>query len=54
MTRAMNEQRSLDRLFPGITIEMLRAKRFFEVPRYVTMAETHWYAGLRKAGIPEG
>ena len=53
LDRALNEKRSLDRLFPGLTIEALRAKRFSEVPRYVTMAETYWYSGLRKAGIPE-
>jgi adenylate cyclase len=53
MARALNEKRTLDALFPGFTIETLRAKRFSEVPRYVTMAETHWYSGLRKAGVPE-
>jgi hypothetical protein len=48
-----HKKRTLDSLFPGITIAMLRAKRFSEVPKYLQMAETYWYAGLRKAGVPE-
>ena len=38
---------------PGYTISQLRAKRYSEVPEYLELAEKYWYAGLRKAGIPE-
>jgi tetratricopeptide (TPR) repeat protein len=38
---------------PGYTVSQLRAKRYSEVPEYLKMAEAHWYAGLRKAGLPE-
>jgi adenylate cyclase len=38
---------------PGYTISQLRAKRYSEVPEYLKMAEANWYAGLRKAGLPD-
>jgi adenylate cyclase len=41
------------RTVPGYTIEQLRTKRYSDVPEYVKLAETYWYPGLRKAGIPE-
>jgi TolB-like protein/Tfp pilus assembly protein PilF len=41
------------RMVPGYTIAQLRAKRYSDVPEYVKLAETYWYPGLRKAGIPE-
>jgi len=41
------------RTVPGYSIAQVRAKHYSDVPEYVTMAETNWYAGLRKAGIPE-
>ena len=41
------------RTMPGYTIAQLRAKRYSDHPEYVKLAEKYWYAGLRKAGIPE-
>jgi len=41
------------RIVLGYTIAQLKAKHYSDVPRYVRMAEATWYAGLRKAGIPE-
>jgi adenylate cyclase len=41
------------RMVPGYTIAQLRGKRYSDVPEYVKLAETYWYPGLRKAGIPE-
>ena len=38
---------------PGYTISQLRAKRYSVVPEYLELAEKNWYAGLRKAGIPD-
>jgi hypothetical protein len=34
-------------------IAQVQAKHYSDVPEYVKMAEATWYAGLRKAGIPE-
>ena len=41
------------RTVPGYTIAQLRAKRYSDHPEYQRLAETFWYDGLRKAGIPE-
>ena len=41
------------RLVPGFTVSQLRAKRHSDHPEYVKLAEKYWYAGLRKAGVPE-
>jgi len=41
------------RTVPGYTIAQVRAKRYSDVPEYLKMAEATWFAGLRKAGIPE-
>ncbi len=41
------------RTVPGYSIAQVRAKHYSDVPEYVKMAETNWYTGLRKAGIPE-
>jgi len=38
---------------PGITIADLKALRLSNEPAYLQQTETHLYAGLRKAGIPE-
>jgi tetratricopeptide (TPR) repeat protein len=38
---------------PGITIADLKALRLSNEPAYLEQTETHLYAGLRKAGIPE-
>ena len=38
---------------PGLTIADLRAMRQSNEPAYLDQTETHLYAGLRKAGIPE-
>ncbi len=53
LDKAAAAKPELLRLFPGMTIAQLRAKRYSDVPEYVKMAEFTWYAGLRKAGIPE-
>jgi len=41
------------KVVPGYTIAQLRAKRYSDHPDYQRLAEKYWYAGLRKAGIPE-
>ncbi|HEU0198907.1 MAG TPA: winged helix-turn-helix domain-containing protein [Burkholderiaceae bacterium] len=38
---------------PGFAIADVRAARMSNVPAYLEMLETHFVAGLRKAGIPE-
>ena len=38
---------------PGYTIDQLRANRYSDHPEYQRLAERYWYAGLRKAGLPE-
>ena len=38
---------------PGMTIADLKAMRLSNEPAYLQQTETHLYAGLRKAGIPE-
>jgi adenylate cyclase len=38
---------------PTYSIAQLRAKRYSDHPDYLALAERNWYAGLRKAGIPE-
>ncbi|HEU0198905.1 MAG TPA: winged helix-turn-helix domain-containing protein [Burkholderiaceae bacterium] len=38
---------------PGFVIADIRAGRFSDVPAYWEQVETHVFAGLRKAGIPE-
>jgi tetratricopeptide (TPR) repeat protein len=38
---------------PTYSIAQLRAKRYSDHPDYLVLAERNWYAGLRKAGIPE-
>jgi len=38
---------------PGMTIADLKALRLSNEPAYLQQTETHLYAGLRKAGIPE-
>ncbi len=38
---------------PGLTIADLKALRLSNEPAYLQQTETHFYAGLRKAGIPE-
>jgi tetratricopeptide (TPR) repeat protein len=38
---------------PGMTIADLKALRLSNDPTYLQQTETHLYAGLRKAGIPE-
>ena len=53
MAQAADAKRAVLRAVPDYTIAMLRAKRYSEVPEYLKLAETYWYAGLRKAGVPE-
>jgi serine/threonine protein kinase/tetratricopeptide (TPR) repeat protein len=51
--KAIAAKNELLRTVPGYTIGQIRAKHYSDVPEYVKMAEATWYAGLRKAGIPE-
>jgi hypothetical protein len=44
-------KKALDKGAPGFTVE--RARRYSDVPEFVRLAEATWYAGLRKAGVPE-
>ena len=44
---------AVDRIMPGYTIARLRASGFPDHPEYAKLAEKYWYAGLRKAGVPE-
>ena len=53
MAKAAAAKAEVLRIIPGLTIAQLRAKRASDNPEYVTLAETYWYAGLRKAGLPE-
>jgi class 3 adenylate cyclase/tetratricopeptide (TPR) repeat protein len=51
--RASEETAKILRGSPGFTIAKLRAKQYSTNPEYQRLAETHWYSGLRKAGVPE-
>jgi len=53
MDKAASAKAQILRTVPGYTISQLRAKRYSDHPEYVKLAERYWYAGLRKAGIPE-
>jgi tetratricopeptide (TPR) repeat protein len=53
MAKAVAARKEVERLVPGYTIAQLRAKHYSDEPEYVKMAEATWYAGLRKAGLPE-
>ncbi|HTL75582.1 MAG TPA: adenylate/guanylate cyclase domain-containing protein [Casimicrobiaceae bacterium] len=52
-TKAAAARAAVDRIVPGYTIAQLRAKGYSDHPAYLELAEQYWYAGLRKAGIPE-
>jgi tetratricopeptide (TPR) repeat protein len=43
----------LHRLMPGFAVGTLKAKAYSTQPRYAEQAEAHFYAGLRRAGIPD-
>ena len=51
--KAEAEKIILLRWQPSLTIEDLKALRLSNDPGYLQQTETHLYAGLRKAGIPE-
>jgi tetratricopeptide (TPR) repeat protein len=53
LDKAEAARKEMLRSQPGYTIAQLRAKHYSGLPEYVKMAEANWYAGLRKAGIPE-
>jgi serine/threonine protein kinase/tetratricopeptide (TPR) repeat protein len=53
LEKATTARKEMLRTRPDFTIEQLRAKHYSDEPEYVKMAEATWYAGLRKAGIPE-
>ena len=51
--KAADQRSKILKRSPGFTIAQSRAKRYSVHPDYVLLAELHWSAGLRKAGIPE-
>ena len=51
--RAEAEKLILLKEQPSVTIADLKAQRLSNDPTYMQQTETHLYAGLRKAGIPE-
>ena len=51
--KALAAKAAVGRIVPGYTIARLRANGFPEHPEYLKRAEKYWYAGLRKAGVPE-
>ena len=52
-SRAEAEKTRLLALQPGFSIAQIKARRISDVPAYLEQTETHLYAGLRKAGLPE-
>ena len=53
VARAEAEKTKLLAQRPGFSIADFKALRISDVPAYLQQTETHLYAGLRKAGIPE-
>ena len=53
MAKAQAAKAQVLKVVPGYAISKLKAKRYSEVPEYSMIAEEYWYAGLRKAGIPD-
>ena len=53
MAHASAALKTLLQSMPGYTIAQLKAKRYSVHPEYQKIAEQYWYAGLRKAGLPE-
>ncbi len=51
--KAAAEKITLLKQQPGVSIADLKAQRVSNNPTYLQQTETHLYAGLRKAGIPE-
>ena len=51
--KAQAEKNNLLTKRPGFSIADFKALRISDVPAYLQQTETHLYAGLRKAGIPE-
>jgi tetratricopeptide (TPR) repeat protein len=52
-TKAQAEKAKLLAQRTGFSIADFKALRISDVPAYLQQTETHLYAGLRKAGIPE-
>jgi tetratricopeptide (TPR) repeat protein len=52
-SRTTTEKAALLKLRPGFSIADFKAQRFSDNPSFWQQAETHLFAGLRKAGIPE-
>jgi hypothetical protein len=50
---ALRVLRGLSQATPGLTVERLRTQRFSDHPGYLKRVESTWYAGLRKAGVPD-
>ncbi len=51
--RTRSEKAKLLAQFPGASIAQFKSAPISDVPAYLQQTETHVYAGLRKAGIPE-
>jgi adenylate cyclase len=53
MAQASAALKTLLQSVPGYTVAQLKAKRYSVHPEYQKIAEQYWYAGLRRAGLPE-
>jgi hypothetical protein len=53
LERARSSLQVVDQMSPGHTIARLRYFRPWSNPQYRQLAEDTYYAGLRKAGMPE-
>ncbi len=51
--KAQSEKAKLLTQRPRFSIAEFKARRISDVPAYLEQTEAHFYAGLRKAGIPE-
>jgi len=51
--RAAAARTELEKLEPGFSIEVLKARRYSDRPAYIEQAERHLYPGLRLAGVPD-
>ena len=53
LEQARSSLQVVDRMSPGHTIARLRNYRHWSNPEYQRLAEDTYYAGLKKAGMPE-
>ena len=53
LSKAREAKDEVLRQQPSYSIAVLKSKRYSANPKYLELAETQWYEGLRKAGLPE-